>query len=76
MECRALPSSTSALKLSDGDMNAIPEALVHMAGRALLISAGLYAVGQRSNLVKLSVGAALAIEIFAVAYFVATKPKV
>lgn len=74
-ECRALPSSSSALKLADGNMNAIPEAALHMVGRALLIGGGLYAVGQRKDLAKLSLGAAVAIEIFAIAYFVATKKE-
>lgn len=72
-----LPSATSACDLMGGDIKALPRAAFHTLGRALLISVGVYAAGERdaSKLAKYSLGAALAIEAFALAWAAAHQRK-
>ena len=69
----ALPSSGSACDLIRGVPGAFPRVVVHTMGRACLIAAGLYFLGgirgrEARRLPRLSLGAAVAIEIFALAW--------
>lgn len=65
-----LPSADSACRLMGGDLSALPTAALHTAGRALIISVGIFAAGERDPkaLARYSLGAALAIEAFALAW--------
>lgn len=75
----ALPSATSACDLVYGVPGATTRVVMHTAGRALLIAVGIWASGERNTgrVVRHSVGAALAIEAFALcwaAYRKSTNP--
>jgi hypothetical protein len=63
-ECAPLPSGDAACALVHGDD-------ARQALRTGLIAAGIYAAGERKNLLRNSVGGALAIEAFVLgwAYF-------
>lgn len=65
-----LPSADSACRLMAGDLSAAPDAALHTLGRSALIAVGVYAAGERDlgKLARYSVGAALAIEAFALAW--------
>ena len=65
-----LPSASSACDVVHGVPGAIPRAALHTAGRAVLIAAGIAVAGERDieRLAKYSVGAALAIEAFALTW--------
>ncbi len=75
MICRCLPSSDSALALVNGESGALSKVILHTLGRAALISIGVYATGQRKNVIKSSISAACVIEVFAILYFSVTKEK-
>lgn len=68
--CASLPSSTCAYKLVQGDLTSLPAVFGSTLGRAGLISLGMLAFGERDTktLVKYSLGGALAIEGFVLAY--------
>lgn len=53
-----------------GDLSAIPSAAFHTVGRALLIGVGLSAAGEKDpqKLQRYALGAALAIELFALCW--------
>ncbi len=74
-ECLALPSSDSALALVDGKEGALGKAILHTVGRTCLISIGMYAAGQRKNVIRSAVGASLAIEVFALIYFSSVRKQ-
>ena len=65
-----LPSASSACDVVHGVPGAIPRAALHTAGRAVLIAAGIAIAGERdwTRLAKSSIGAALAIEAFALSW--------
>jgi len=65
-----LPSASSACDVVHGVPGAIPRAALHTAGRAVLIASGIALAGERDayRLAKYSVGAALAIEVFALSW--------
>lgn len=63
MAKQILPSAQSALSLVNGESGAVFSVLRDMTMRASLIGVGLYAVGERTALVKKSLYAAGAIEI-------------
>jgi hypothetical protein len=73
--CASLPSSQAALDLVEGKPAAIVPVLGSMLGRAALIGAGLFVVGERRNLVKYSAAAAVAIELFVIGYVAANRRK-
>lgn len=65
-----LPSASSACDVVHGVPGAIPRAALHTAGRAVLIASGIALAGERDvgKLAKYSLGAALAIEAFALTW--------
>ena len=65
-----LPSADSACRLMSGDMSALPAAAFHTVGRAALIAVGIAAAGERDprKLARYGLGAALAIEVFALTW--------
>lgn len=65
-----LPSGDSACKLMSGDWSVLPTVAVHTLLRAGLIAAGIAAAGERDpkKLAKYGIGAALAIESFALVW--------
>lgn len=65
-----LPSASSACGVVHGEAGAIPKAALHTVGRAALIAVGIAAMGERDpwRLTKYSIGAALAIEAFALTW--------
>jgi hypothetical protein len=65
-----LPSATSACGVVHREDGAVARAALHTAGRAALIGVGLFAMGERDarKLAKYSIGAALAIEVFALSW--------
>lgn len=65
-----IPSASSACGVIHGEVGAIPKAALHTVGRAALIAVGIAAMGERDawRLAKYSVGAALAIEAFALTW--------
>jgi len=67
--CPALPSSTTAYRVVAGDTSALWLLLRDAAGRAGLVGVGAYAAGVRGeNLWRASIGGALGIEAFVLAY--------
>lgn len=65
--CATLPSSTAVADLLQGKPGAITHVVLSTALRAALIAAGLYTIGgirDQRTLVRGSIGAALAIEVF------------
>ena len=72
-----LPSADSACRLMSGDLSALPSAAFHTLGRAALIAVGIYAAGERDpgKLARYSVGAAVAIEAFALAWAASQQPR-
>ena len=73
--CASLPSSQAALDLVEGKPAAIVPVLGSMLGRAALIGAGLFVVGERKHLFKYSAAAAVAIEMFVIGYVAANRRK-
>jgi hypothetical protein len=67
-QCEELPSSAAACELVEGNLSAVPKVLLTTGLRAGLIAAGMYALGERQNLLRNSVGGALAIEAFVLAW--------
>ena len=69
--CLTLPSSDAAVTLVQGD---IAPGVVGVVGstllRSVLIMGGLYAVGERKHLIRNSIGASVAIELFVLAWIV------
>jgi hypothetical protein len=65
-----LPSASSACDVVHGVPGAIPRAALHTAGRAVLIASGIALAGERDvgKLARYSLGAALAIEVFALTW--------
>lgn len=65
-----LPSADSANRLLNGEPGALPKVLLHLGGRALLISTGMYAAGVRNpkRLAMLSLAGSVAIETFVLMY--------
>lgn len=65
-----LPSATSACRLMSGDTSAVPSVILHTLGRALLIAAGITMAGERDmqRVGRHAIGAALAIEVFALTW--------
>ena len=65
-----LPSASSACDVVHGVPGALPRAALHTAGRAVLIASGIALAGERDvgKLARYSVGAALAIEAFALTW--------
>jgi hypothetical protein len=57
-----LPSVTAAEKFWRGETGAIPAILWSMGGRAAIIGAALFLLGERKKLVRYSLGASAAIE--------------
>lgn len=69
--CITLPSSDAALRLVRGEVGGLVGSIGSTLFRALLISGGLAAVGSRDHLVRDSLGAACAIELFVVGWVAA-----
>lgn len=59
-----LPSGTAAKALVKGEPGALGPVIGYTLLRSVLIGAGLYAAGQRQQLVKSAVSASVAIELF------------
>jgi len=70
-----LPSGDSANRLLKGEPGALGMVLLHFAGRAALISVGLYAAGVRKpkQLAALSLAGSAAIEAFVLVYLAQKK---
>lgn len=58
-----LPSEMAAKALVRGEPGALLDVIYWTALRAALIGAGLYAVGERSHIVRNAVAGALAVEL-------------
>ena len=71
-----LPSSQSARRWVDGDRDALKDMAAHTVGRGVLLFLGARLAGlKEADAARAAVGGALAIEVFAVAYFKTTKSK-
>ena len=67
--CITLPSSDAAVTLVRGDIaSGLPGVLGTALLRGPLIAGGLYAVGERTHLVRNALGASAAIELFVLAW--------
>jgi hypothetical protein len=71
-----LPSADAARKLVRGESGALVPVIFTTTCRAALIGAGLYAIGQRSHLVKGALAGAVAVEIFVLAWIAAEEAGV
>ena len=64
-----LPSADAAKRLIDGESGALGSVIGTTLARAVLIGAGLHVAGTpRARLVKESIAASLAIEVFVLGY--------
>lgn len=65
-----LPSGDSACDLMSGNIDALPRVIFHTVGRSALIGIGIYLAGERdwTKIAKYGLGAALAIEVFALGW--------
>lgn len=74
--CITLPSSDAAVTLVRGDVvSGLPGVVGTAVMRGALIMAGLYAVGEREHLVRNSLGASAAIELFVLAWVAVQNAK-
>ena len=69
------PSSRSAARLARGDVDAIGDAVLHLAGRAFIVGVGLAVAGEREHIVRNAIAAACAIEVALIAYQASDYPE-